>query len=379
MKLKEREKNFILAGGTLIGTIIGAGIFGLPYVFSRSGVLVALFYFLLLGGLVLLLNLFFGEIVLRTEKKHRLVGYAEKYLGKKAKIIETISIIFGASASLLVYIILMGNFLKIIFPGGLSSFHFALISWFVLCLFVYLGIESIISFETIMNIGLFAVFILVIVLSLFKIKTGNIILADKNYFFLPFGIFLFSLVGWNAVPEVEQILKKKRDLKKVITSAIGIVILFYFFFGLILSGVAGKETTKQVFQGLPLFLGKKIILFGGLFGFLAVATSFLVLANYLKNTLRFDYKFPYIAAFLFAAGVPLCFYLLGVREFLGIISFVGGFIGMIDGTIICLVYKKAKKEGNREPEYSLKIPNFLIYFLIAVLILGALSQVIYYF
>jgi len=374
--LGERKKDFILATGALVGTIIGAGIFGIPYVFSKSGSLLSLFYLLGLSILVIILHLFFGEIVLRTKDKHRLVGYAGKYLGKKAKIIESFSILFGVSASLLVYIILMGNFLKIIFPA-VSSFYLALISWAILSFFVYLGIESIVSFETIMNIGLLIVFILIFAFSFFKIKTENFTLINKDYFFLPFGVFLYSLVGWNAVPEIEKILDNKKDLKKVIISALIIVASICFLFGLILSGVSGNQTTKEVFQGLIPFLGSKIILFGGLFGVLAVATSFLILSNYLKNTLVFDYKVPYMIAFLFTVFIPFTFYVLGVREFLNIISFVGGFIGLIDGTIICLVYKKAKKNGDRIPEYSLKVPNLIIYSIVLILALGAVGQVIY--
>ena len=111
-----KGKNSLLAVGSLIGTIIGAGVFGIPYVVAKSGILISLFYFLILGALVLFLHLCLGEVVLRTKEKHRLVGYTEKYLGKKAKILVTISVIIGTVGALLVYIILGGDFLKIIFP-----------------------------------------------------------------------------------------------------------------------------------------------------------------------------------------------------------------------------------------------------------------------
>ena len=374
-----KGKNSLLAAGSLIGTIIGAGVFGIPYIVAKSGVLTSLFYFLILGSLVLLLHLFFGEIVLRTGEKHRLVGYAQYYLGKKAKILVTISVIFGTIGALLAYVILGGEFLKIIFPYPLSVVQFSLILWAILSLFVFWGIKSIAPFELLMNIGLFGAFFLIFLFCFPKIEPSNFVLADKNYLFLPFGIFLFSLIGWNAVPEVERILIKKKNLKKVIFWAIIISTVFYFLFGLVISGVTGLQTTKEPFLGLLPFLGRKIIILGGIFGLFAVSTSFLILANYLKNTFFLDYRLPYFLSFFLATFLPLSLFLAGIREFIIVIAFVGTFVGLIEGIVISLIYRRAKKIGKRIPEYSLKIPNFLIYLTIIILIFGTLSQIIYYF
>ena len=76
------NKNFLFALSVLLGTIVGAGIFGIPYVISKSGMIPGFFYFLILGGAVLLIHLFFGEIILRTKGEHRLVGLAQRYLGR---------------------------------------------------------------------------------------------------------------------------------------------------------------------------------------------------------------------------------------------------------------------------------------------------------
>lgn len=373
------SKNSILAGVSLIGTIIGAGIFGIPYLFARSGVLICFFYFLILGAVTLLVHLFFGEIVLRTRGKHRLTGYAERYLGKRTKPLLTFSIIVGTIGALLAYIILGGNFLKIIFPSSLSTLQFSLILWAALSFFVFLGIRSISTVEVFLNIGFFAIFILIVVFSLPKIETANFTLARAGYVFLPFGVLLFSLIGWNAVPEIESILKEKKNLKQVIIWSIMAALVFYFLFGLLISGVTGGSTSQEAFQGLVPVLGHKIMILGGLFGLLTISTSFLMLANYLKNTLVFDYRFPPLLAFFLACFSPLFLFLLGFREFIWIIAVVGTLVGVIEGITIALIFKKAKKQGERTPAYSLKISNPLLYFIIAVLALGAVSQIIYYF
>ena len=373
------SKNSVLAIASLIGTIIGAGVFGIPYLFAKSGVLTSFLYFLILGVVALLVHLFFGEIVLRTKEKHRLIGYAEKYLGKRAKILVTISIIFGTIGGLLAYTILGGNFLKIIFPFSLSAFKLSLILWAILSFFVFSGIKSIAPIEFLFNIGFFAVFVLIVLFSFSKIESSNFTLLNAKYIFLPFGVLLFSLIGWNAVPEIEGILKEKKNLKRVIIIAVMAALVFYFLFGLLISGVTGKNTTQEAFQGLVPVLGQKIMILGGVFGILTISTSFLILANHLKNALIFDYHFSYPLAFFLACFSPLLLFLFGIREFIWVIAVIGTLVGVIEGTTIALIFKKAKKIGERTPEYSLKLSRPLLYFTVAVLILGAISQIIYYF
>jgi len=373
-----KDKTSLLASATLIGTIIGAGIFGIPYVMIRGGVLTSIFYFLILGGVVLLVHLFFGEIVLRTNEKHRLVGYTGKYLGKRAKILVTFSAIFGTIGALLAYIILAGDFLKIIFPS-LSSFQLSLIAWAVLSFFVFWGIKSIAWSELLMNFGFLVAIFLIFFFCLPKINLANFTLINKDLFFLPYGVLLFSLIGWNAVPEIELLLAKKVNLKKVIFFSMLFVLSFYFLFGFIIGGVSGRVTSQDALSGLSNFLGEKIMVFGGIFGLLAVATSFLILGNYLKNTLVFDYRISYPLSFLIAMFSPLVLFLLGIRQFILVIAFIGTFMALIDGTIICLIYQKAKRFGERIPEYSLKIPPGVIYLIVTVLVGGGLLTFFGYF
>ncbi len=377
------KKKFPLALATLTGTMIGAGIFGLPYVISKSGIIPGFFYFLILGGAVLLIHLFFGEIILRTKEKHRLVGYAQKYLGRWGKVSITISTIAGLTGALLAYLIIGGDFLKIIFSPflNLPSFYFSLIFWLILSYFIFRGIKLIAPTELLMNILFFFIIFLIFCFALPKINLQNFTLFNLKHPFLPYGVILFSLMGIPAISAIGEILKsseERKKYKKVIISAILIVVIFYFLFIISVIGVSGESTTSEALPGLIPFLGQKIIILGALFGILVLATSFLVLGNYLKNTLFYDYKIPRFLSASFACGLPLILFLIGFRGFIETIGFVGTIIGVIEGVVIILIFKKVKKLGNREPEYSLKTPALLLYFLIAIFILGAISQVFYF-
>ena len=139
-----KNHHLFYAIATLIGMIIGAGTFGIPYVFARTGFIIGFFYLLILGYAVLQVHLFYGEIILRTEEPHRLVGYANKYLGNWAKRLATGTVLLEYYGSLLVYIILGGQFLNIVLGrwlGG-SEILWALIFFAVGASVVFFGISS---------------------------------------------------------------------------------------------------------------------------------------------------------------------------------------------------------------------------------------------
>jgi len=377
------DRKFFLATSILLGTIVGAGVFGIPYAIAKSGIIPGLFYFLILGGAVLLLHLLFGEIVLRTKEKHRLIGYSQIYLGNWSKILITISTFLGISGALLAYIILGGDFLKILFSPwlNLDSFYFSLLFGLFLAYFIFRGIKIIAPAEFLTNFIFFLIIFLVFCFALPKINCQNFTLISLPNIFLPYGVILFALAGWTAVPEIGEILqetKERKMYKKVIISAILITIFLYLAFVLAVVGVSGNQTSPEALQGLISFLGEKIIFLGALAAVITLADSFLVMGLYLRNTLSYDYNFPKLWSSVITCFLPLGLFLIGFRGFIETIGFVGTLIGVIEGIAIILIFKKAKILGNRQPEYNLKIPQILLYFLIVIFILGAITQVIYY-
>ena len=123
---KSATKNVIYALATLIGTIVGAGVFALPHVFEKAGFIVGLIFLLVFAAITTLIHLLYGEVVLRTKEPHRLIGFATTYLGKRWGHSGAWLVLFGLFGSLLAYIILGGKFLFILFGGhGISETMFA--------------------------------------------------------------------------------------------------------------------------------------------------------------------------------------------------------------------------------------------------------------
>lgn len=370
---------FLKAIAIFVGTIIGAGIFGLPYVIGKSGIFPGFFYFLILGGVVLLIHLLLGEATLRTQEPCRLPGLAHKYLGPSGRILVMISVISGLLAALLAYLILSNEFLKILFsslsdwPSDLSILFF----WIFLSYFIFRGVKVIATIEVLTNIVFFAAMLFILGVSLPQFNFGNVKLMDFSNIFLPFGVILFSLIGWSAVPEVIDFLKSSKELKKIkkamILAAV-LVIPFYAIFALAILGIAGSGVAPDALSSLSPFLGTKIIALGVLAALITLADSILILGLHLKNTFIHDFKLSNNWAAVIACGLPIIAFLAGFRNFISILGIAGTLVGVIQGVVIILIFNRAKKMGDRIPEYSLKVSSVLLYFLIATLILGAISQ-----
>jgi len=359
---------------------VGAGIFGLPYVISKSGFLPAVFYFLLIGGAVMVLHLLFGEVCLRTNEKHRLIGYSQMYLGKAGKMLVVVSTLFGFIGVLLVYIILGGRFLAIALTPffSVSDTTASFVFWIVLSFFVLQGIQLIAKAEFFMNLLLLLFGAIIFAFAFPHIQSSNFTLIDSTHIFLPYGVILFSLLGWSAVPEIADLFKKKKDkqnLDNVIVWTFAIVIIFYLAFSFIIVGVSGQDTSPNTLDGLVPFLGQNIVVVGSLFGLVALASSFLILGNYLKNSLRYDFKLPYSVSVSIAIFIPFLVYFAGIRDVIAVMGILGAVLGAIEGIIIILIFKKAKSQGKRTPEYKLRFPKILLFAVALILVLGAAAEI----
>ncbi len=375
-------KKFFYALAVLCGTIIGVGLFGLPYVASKTGFWILILYFLVLGAIVYFLHLLFSEVCLRTRGKQRLPGYAEKYLGKWGKRISFFSVVSSLYGALLAYIIVGGKFLHSLFSSWLGgqALWYAIVFFVFGALFIFFGIRSIAPFELWM-LGLF--FVILIIFFVFgspQIEIQNLTISGKlSNLFLPYGVVLFSLWGIPLIPELEDILgKKKKLMKKVCLSGVWLAVLTYLLFIVLILGVCGSSTTEEALIGLESFLGRRVVAFGLTFGVLTCFTSFLTLGLTLKKVFWYDFKIPKNTSFVLACFIPLLAYILGLSSFIKVVSVTGGVMLAINGILVILMHRKAKKLGDDVPAYSISYPKAISYFLILLFVLGIIYEIFYF-
>jgi len=366
------DKKFWATAFTLTGTIIGAGILGLPYVFSKSGVLIGLFWLVILGMIVLFVNLCLGEVALSTKGKHHLVGFAERYLGKWGKRIMFFAVVFGVYSALLAYLIGEGQSLSQLFTGNLDyAIYFGIGFWLAMTLLLREGLKGLKKIET-WGVVIITFLILGIVVWYFpQINTTNYSYNDFNYLFLPFGIVLFALMGFSSIPELRfEIKGSERKLKKAIIIGVSIPIVLYALFVLIFVGVLGKNISQVA-----------TLEFGGLITLLGVftmLTSYFVLSFSLKDVFTFDVKESKLKKFLFVSLGPLLIYLIlyyfDMLDFVNILGIGGVISGGLTGVLILLMNKKAKKEGNRKSEYQVPLSWFVVGLISLVFLVGVVVE-----
>ncbi len=363
------------ATALLTGTVIGAGVLGIPYAVSQGGFLTGLLTIIIVGLAMLLLHLMYGEVTLRTTGNHQFPGYAEKYLGKWAKKLSIFSLFFGIYGALIAYLIGEGEALSAIF--GLNPLIFSLIFFVIVAVITYKGLNAISKSEIYF---LAVVLLLVVVISFItitstKFNPSNLATFNIYNVLVPFGVILFAFRGFEAVPEMKEYLTKDRKkLKKAIILGSLIPLFAYIIFTFATLGITGGNTTEIVTLGLGNSLGSGMIILGSLFAIFAMLTSFLTLALAMKEIYMFDYNLNPKLSWALTVFIPLIIFLLGVKSFIKVVAITGSLVGGIEGILLILIYWKAKKHGNRIPEFKLR-KNYIIGFLIILLfIIGIIYQ-----
>jgi len=362
------------ATSTIIGTVVGAGFLGIPFVIMQSGFPIGLVHFVVLGLIVMLTMLYMGEVALRTRGDHQLSGYAEKYLGKWGKRLMFVAFAFGLYAAIIAYLIAEGQSFSYLFFGSANyEVIFSLLFWVLLSSMSYFGMRSLKKFESI-AVGL--VLLLVVGISIFswhKINFANLSSFNMSNAFVPFGVVLFSFLAFSVIPEIKKMLGNEQKLmKSSIIKAYLIAFLVYIIFTAVVIGVKGSSTPQLATLALgPIFI---------ILGIITMFTSYLVLSVALADSYSSDYKKSKNISWLLTIIIPLLIFLIlqltKSANFTAILGIGGVISGGLTGILILLMAKKAKINGDRKPEYEMPYSSVLTWLIIAVYIIGAVIEVV---
>ena len=378
------SKELFIAVATLVGFVVGAGILGLPYVFAQSGVLTGILSVLAIGLAVMILNLMIGETSLRTRASHQLVGYAERYLGENGKKLMLIFLLLGWYGAMIAYIIKTGQFLSALLNPiiNLNPIYYSIIFALLGSYLVFKGLKIIEKTEFWMITLLFIILAVIAIFTIPSVQTQNITEFNLSQFWFPFGVVLFAFGGAGAIPEMREELKNNKKLiKKAIIIGTIISAAIYILFPILIVGVTGLNTTDGAILGLGQAMGYKMLALGSLFGILTMTTSFIAIGLAIKEIFKFDYRDNEIQSSFLATVVPfitaIIIILLKIdNAFYRVIDLNGAIIYPLTSILFVIMFWRARKLGNRKPEYTLKFAKTLGITVILIFIAGFINEII---
>ncbi len=362
----------------IVGTAVGAGIFGIPYVAAKAGFFICLCYIIGIALITTMVNLGYGEVILRTKEKHQAPGYANKYLGKWGKIIVSASFVVGMYGGLIAYIIGVGRFLSVIFGNwlGLTPFVYSIIFLALASIAVYVGLGMIVWVEKFMVIFLGIVIIIFLVAGFPEIQIENLMTFNFAEIFLPFGVVMFALVGSSSLYDARRVMKgHEKKFKTAIILGVIIPAVLYVIFTFVVVGVAGLDTSQDAIEGLQGYLGNSVVMIGAILGTIAMTTSFLTLGLFLKEMFILDYKINKHLAWVYVISIPFFIFIINFVTFIEVLGITGAIIGGIGNIVIIMMFYKAKKMGNRKPEYTINIPKLVAYSLYIFFVIGIVYSI----
>ncbi|MCD6483030.1 MAG: hypothetical protein J7K83_02045 [Candidatus Aenigmarchaeota archaeon] len=330
------DKNFIFGLFILLGTVIGAGILSVPYVFYHLGLL----YSLLIMAIVVLFTLYVSFILAEVDVFRKgikeIPGIFGMYFGEKAKNITFFLQLFSIYGAILAYLIGISTTISSL--TGINQTIIGIVTFAIVGLIVYKGKDEV----KISQIFLTSIKIsVIIVISLFliarygiNVETGNEI--SKSMLFSGYGVFMFSFMFYSIIPNLRRFVPEPAKLKKLIIIGVLITLSVYLMFA-ISTVSAYEENTKEIITVSPESKDEKIM-FSILIIFLLI-TPYITLSWTLKDTFIFDYSMHYKKAWLLSVSVPFLLFLVLPRSFIGVIETVGS----VFGTLLYLMILSLRK------------------------------------
>ena len=371
-------RNYFRSIAILVGTIIGVGLFTIPYVIDKAGIVTLFIYLPALGIAEYFLLKFYTEIALSTQKIHRIPGYVERYFGKKYRFIALVVTMLSNYGSILAYIIIGGIFShQLFFPffGG-SVFVYATTLFFIEIFIVLFGLKLIAKVEVFMTIALVFVIGLIIGRGWGYIDLNNFSSINLENIFLPYGPIFFAVGGMNAVPEICRLLSNQKEkITSALAWGIGISVLITLIFVTMIVGVTGSQTTPDTLTGLSSVFGNGVVIFSLIFGLLSIVTSFLVATQSMREVYWWDFKINKDVAWGLACFIPYAIYAFGIQDLTKVVSLTGAFTGGVLGIILIWLVIVVQKKAEQVSIVKTKINKSIAFILSLLFVFGLVYEI----
>lgn len=332
-----------LIGGLLFGgTVIGAGILGLPFALAQGGFVIGTLLLLLGGFFAFLSAAQIGTLVYEQKEDLPLHSIVKQYLGLRMSYLSLGAILFSSYGALIAYPLAIGEITSTVFhlPAWLGTIIFIAAITGLLSL----NLNESNKIDAVITLLLVLLLLWVIFRSFPQVNPDNLLHFHPSRIFSAFGVVIFAFAGHVVIPSVVYYMDIKRsDGIKVLGLSIAAVGLLYLLFFTVSIGVMDAEVARVATLGLGKHLSSSLAIAGQVFSVLAIITSFFGLAISLRLTFAEQFKLkPSYTLALIIIPVVVIDLLLSANPghaFVKMLNYAGGigsalYMGFIPALII---------------------------------------------
>ncbi len=351
--------------GYIVGTNIGAGVLGLAFAARKAGFIPMLMSLLVTYIICTIAMLYIAEVCLRTKGNRQLSGLTDRYLGKFGSWIVFLGIAGSCYGALIAYIAGSGDILHAFFGDlGLTSQMGSILFLIPAILPMYIGFKALGVGQKVISTGMTAVIVLLIIATLFHSDTSIDNLLESNWAYIVpiFNVSVFILAAQFLVPEIVRgNMHKPKAIPKLIIVGMGLVLLVVVIIPASVIALVGIDNIKDEVATLTWGgnLGPWAFYAASIFALLALLTSYWGMGGALFSNVFDQFKlgseknkFRRIIALIIVSLPPLLLTFFDKASFVNALYFAGTIDGFVMGVIPIFLLYKARKYGDRNPEYT---------------------------
>ncbi len=341
-------REFILPTSILAGTIIGAGIFSLPYVFSQSGLGLGYLFLVLFGLVYVAVHTMYADILIKNGDQHRFAGLAKIYFGRFGHGLSVLMTIIEMFFVLTIYLVLSVSFVSLIFPK-LPAIYQLVIFWWLGTLIIFSGTKKMAFFETLAVTGILAAIAIIASLGVADFLNKPFIFVSPLWksWLLPFGALLFSINGRPAIPTVTHYFRRNGfPVEKSKWPIIWGTLIPVAAYGIFVAGALGMSSvvTSDTITGIVSSIPSHVLVLAlAVLGALSLISSYFAIGLDVFKSLELDLKFSKRFAMFLVIALPLIIYFFDMGNFITLIEIAGGIFIGVEGLLIVAMWSKMKK------------------------------------
>lgn len=345
-------KTTVRATLTVIGTIIGAGLFAVPAMMAQTGVFFGTILFGLCTVAVLFAHLFFVDLFAAETHRVRFPGVIGRVLGPWARRLAIVTHTGQLIGANLAYLLLGGEFLWLFasfFGLRLDVSLWSILFWASGALAVLFGLRIVARIESALTWSLIAALIIVSFFAAMKGDWGLAVARTWNASFLPLGVYVFALFGLTSIPEAFDIAGHHIQItRRAVFAGTLIAAVFTWIFGVAVYLALPAGVIRDA-TAVAMVLPHALVWIVPVVGFLAVITSFLVSAYDLQAMFRVDLRQSAWVGHVVALIVPLALLFLIDGGFILLIATIGAVFTATNGLLTVIAARRVYRKDLRIP------------------------------